>query len=350
MDTMKAYVLKKIGDISLCDAPIPQIKKDEVLIKVKAAGICGSDIPRIYSTGAHVHPIIPGHEFAGEVVDSFDNELVGKRVGIFPLIPCMQCECCKKKTYEMCRNYSYLGSRCNGGFAEYVVVPKWNLLELPENVSYREAAMLEPLAVAVHAVRKLTEGLSKNKSIAVWGLGTIGLMIVSVLKAEGFCNIVAIGKKENQRILLEQIGVEGILYLDDSQGFANEEIIRIKNGRGVDAVFECVGRNETAESCIDITAPGGRVMLVGNPYSDMIFRKSVYWKILRNELTVLGTWNSSYTGEEDDDWHYVLRLLINKRINVDCFVSHALPFEDLVRGLHVMRDKTEDYAKIMIEE
>ena len=155
---MKAQVLYGINDMRYEDIEEPQLKDGWVIVKVMAAGICGSDIPRIYKTGAHVHPIVIGHEFSGKVVKTYngDSDWSGKRVGVFPLIPCGKCKCCQDKRYEMCSNYNYLGSRCNGGLAEYVAVPEWNLLELTENISYRQAAMLEPMAVAVHAMRQFT--------------------------------------------------------------------------------------------------------------------------------------------------------------------------------------------------
>ena len=146
---MKAQVLFDINNLQLQEIVIPTLKPSEVLVKVHATGICGSDIPRIYETGAHRHPLICGHEFSGEVVEvaeDVNNNWVGKKVGIFPLIPCNNCASCKNKKYEMCKNYNYLGSRCDGGFAEYVAVPEWNLIELPERVTYEQAAMLEPTA------------------------------------------------------------------------------------------------------------------------------------------------------------------------------------------------------------
>ena len=123
---MKAYVLHGINDLRFEEVARPESKADEALVRVMAAGICGSDIPRIYTTGAHRHPLIPGHEFSGvvEQVGSEENrKWMGKRVGVFPLIPCHQCEPCRRKAYEMCRSYGYLGSRQDGGFAEYVAVP-----------------------------------------------------------------------------------------------------------------------------------------------------------------------------------------------------------------------------------
>ncbi len=119
---MKSWTLHASGDIR-CDETA--IKENEVLVRVKAAGICGSDIPRIYNGGAYFYPLIPGHEFSGQVEkcgSAAENKWSGKRVGIFPLIPCGECGPCKKKQYEMCRKYSYLGSRRHGGFAEYVAV------------------------------------------------------------------------------------------------------------------------------------------------------------------------------------------------------------------------------------
>ena len=144
---MKAWVLHGVNDIKYEEREKPEIREGEVLLKVEAAGICGSDIPRIYDTGAHVHPISPGHEFAGTVVKSVDTTLVGKRMGVFPLMPCRSCDMCQLEKYEMCRKYNYLGSRCDGGFAEYVRVPVWNLIELPDEVTFEQAACLEPLAV-----------------------------------------------------------------------------------------------------------------------------------------------------------------------------------------------------------
>ena len=132
-----------------------------MLIAVKACGICGSDIPRAYRDGAHNMPLVIGHEFSGcvsAVCDGVSSEWIGKNVGVFPLIPCRKCKPCLNRQYEMCRHYDYLGSRSNGGFAEYVTVPEWNIIELPEGVSYEAAAMIEPMAVAVHAMRRTLTG------------------------------------------------------------------------------------------------------------------------------------------------------------------------------------------------
>ena len=356
---MKAYVLYDINKFHLEEVAKPVPLENEVLVAVKAAGICGSDIPRVFKTGTYSYPLIPGHEFSGVVEGvgaGVDKNWCGKRVGIFPLIPCKKCGPCQKKQYEMCRNYSYLGSRRNGGFAEYVSVPAENLVELPENVSFEEAAMLEPMAVAVHAMRRVQPKASDT--VAVCGLGTIGLLLVMFLKEAGVENILVIGNKEFQRQTVLRLGLPEENYCDCRKIDAEQWISSCTNGIGVDIFFECVGKNETVTQAVNCTIPGGKVMLVGNPYSDMQLEKPVYWKILRHQLLVTGTWNSSFYFPEDeqelvasemqlDDWHYVLEKLKEKRIVPAGLITHKYSLEELEQGFRVMRDKSEDYVKVM---
>lgn len=333
---MKAWQLHEVGKITFDEVEIPEINDNEVLVNVKAAGICGSDIPRIYQTGAYHHPLIPGHEFSGIVVKCGKNapEFLGKRVGIFPLIPCIKCAPCLKKQFELCRNYNYLGSRKNGGFAEFVAVPAENLIELPENISFEQAAMLEPMAVAVHAIRRTNP--QKNDKIIVNGLGAIGLFVVMFLKEMGIKNITAIGNKDYQRNLIEEMNLQ---YLN----------CNCENVFG-DIVFECVGSMQSIDFAVNSALPNGKIITVGNPHSDIIFEKSVYWKILRNQLTVIGTWNSSFTHENSDDWHNVLQKLSENKINPEKFISHKFPLEQLEKGFLIMRDKSENYTKIIMSD
>lgn len=343
---MKAYILHGIDNLRFEETTTPVPEEGEVLVRVMAAGICGSDIPRIYTTGAHRHPLIPGHEFSGivEQVGSEKNkEWQGKHVGVFPLIPCRECSPCRKKQYEMCRQYGYLGSRQNGGFAEYVAVPVANLIALPEAVSFEEAALLEPLAVAVHAMRRV--GVHAGDTVAVCGLGTIGRLLTMVLYASGVKRLLLIGNKDSQRQFSKTI--DGAVFFDMRESGARERLLQDCRDLGVDTYFECVGKNETVTLGIECVAPGGRVVLVGNPASDMMLEKDVYWQILRKQLFLTGTWNSSFTGEDGDDWHEAVRLLEAKKIDPTQIISHRLPLEALERGLRIMRDKTEDFGKIM---
>ena len=364
---MKAQVLYGIDDLRLEEVEIPQPGVGEALVEVKAAGICGSDVPRICYTGAHRHPLIPGHEFSGvvrQVGEGTDGDLQGKRVGVFPLIPCRRCVPCRKKQYEMCRSYNYLGSRCDGGFAEYVVVPADNLIPLPDQVTFEEAAMLEPMAVAVHAMRRAgigvciegvqCDGLRENDKdahqacITVIGLGTIGLLLTMFLKDAGVDRILAVGNKEEQRRKAKALGVEEQDYCDIRTQNAVDFLKEHTGGEGADVVFECVGKEESVTWAIEAAASAGRVVLVGNPASDMKLGRDTYWRILRNQLEVCGTWNSSFTGENMDDWHYVLERLEEGAVHPAELISHRFSLDRLSEGLEIMCKKTEDYTKIMV--
>jgi len=346
---MKAYVLHEIGGLRYEEVDRPILKPEEVLVEVKAAGICGSDIPRIFKNGTYSFPLIPGHEFSGIVVETgaeADNVWLGKRVGVFPLLPCGNCVPCQGGHYEMCRSYSYFGSRTNGAFAQYVAVPVWNLVELPEKVSFEAAAMLEPMAVAAHAMRSIEP--KKDGRVAVCGLGTIGLLLTMFLKEAGIDNLFVIGNKEFQKKNVLELGIPEERYFDGRKKGVADRIMEQSGNLGVDVFFECIGKNETVAEAICLTAPGGKVQLVGNPVSDMNFDRNTYWKILRNQLTVKGNWNSSFLHSPEDDWHYVLKRLEEGRIHPERYITQRLSLQELEKGLCIMRDKTEEYVKVMI--
>ncbi|ETP72440.1 theronine dehydrogenase-like Zn-dependent dehydrogenase [Lachnospiraceae bacterium JC7] len=353
---MKAWKLNDVGDIKYYeDEPVPDPGDGEVLIKVKAAGICGSDVPRVYKDGAHNMPLIIGHEFSGQVEklgQNVDKSKFGKRMGIFPLIPCRKCAACLGKKYEMCSNYSYLGSRRDGGFSEYVTVPEWNLIEIPHSVTWEQAAMMEPMAVSVHAMRQLSIG--PEDSVLVCGAGTIGQLLIMFLLERGIKNVYAAGNKDFQKKVLMDIGFPEEHFYDIKTGDLHEWIMKKTSHRGVDAYFECVGRNETIGNSVELVKAGGQVCLMGNPAGDMTFSKTNYWKILRKQLTLKGTWNSSYLGADEDtksdDWHYVLKRLLEGKIKPEKLITHRFKLSELEKGLRIMKDKTEDYVKIMIVE
>lgn len=281
----------------------------------------------------------------------------------------------------MCRNYSYFGSRTDGAFAQYVAVPVWNLVELPKEVSYEAAAMLEPMAVAAHAMRSMgfgkkdgrpeegenvgcvakgtspeeeacnapkNTGQERKKTVAVCGLGTIGLLLAMFLKEAGIDNLLVIGNKEYQKKDILDLGITGDQYLDSRDGDIVHRILDRTGGLGVDVFFECVGKNETVSEAILATAPAGKIQLVGNPASDMNFDQNTYWKILRNQLTVRGNWNSTFLHSAEDDWHYVLNLLQKGKIHPEHYITQRFRLDELEKGLHIMKDKTEEYVKVMI--
>ena len=331
---MKAYVLHGIGDLRYEDWSLPEIYPGWALVKVLVARICSSDIPRIFEKGTYHFPTIPGHEFSGKVervADESDRHWLGKRVGVFPLIPCKKCASCEKGQYETCSNYDYIGSRRDGGFAEYVAVPVWNLLELPETVSDVQGALLEPAAVALHAVKRAQ--IFPSASICVVGTGAIGLLAGQWAKIYGADRVVIKGRSEFKRQLVQQCGLE---YMGDD-----------RSGEEFDCVIEAVGSVRALEESLLLTAPGGRLVLMGNPDGPRTLSQELYWRILRKQLTLAGTWNSSY-GDEDSDWTEVVQTLVDKKLQIGAVVTHVLESKKLMDGLAMMRNRTETFGKILL--
>lgn len=346
---MKAYVLNQVGQLDYMECPDPEMKEGEAIVKVQAAGICGSDIPRIFETGTYHFPTIPGHEFSGTVVDVYgeeDKPWIGRRVGVFPLIPCKKCPSCKSHRYEMCSRYDYLGSRSDGGFAEYVKVPVWNLLKLPDEVRVEEGAMLEPTSVALHAVRRLT--LKENDTAAIFGLGTIGCLVAQWLHAFHVKKVLAVGHRKEHGALMQKTTSEDYLYRMEEEGNVTDWIYDMTEGKGADIAIDCAGSRVTVENCINCVRPGGQILVVGNPKGEMVFSKEVYWKILRKQIRLTGTWNSSFDHSQDDDWNKAVRYMRDKKILPEQLITHKLPFEDLREGLRLMHEHAEYYNKVMV--
>lgn len=346
---MKAYVLESVAKLEWKEVERPALKDGEVLVEVKAAGVCGSDIPRIFQTGTYHFPTIPGHEFSGNVVEAYgerESVWLGKRVGVFPLIPCGTCSSCEKQAYEMCSNYNYLGSRCDGGFAEYVAVPVWNLIELPDEVRYEEAAMLEPASVALHVVRKLD--LSHVKKVALLGLGTIGSIIVQWLADYGIEEVLATGHRAEFGTVMKEVADEHYQYLNAQDADVVSWITSATDGQGVDIVIDCIGSEQSLADSIASVTPGGQILIVANPKGDVSLPKNVYWQILRKQIRLFGTWNSSFWHSEEDDWHQVLKACCEKRLRLSELITHKFSFEQLHDGLDVMRQKNEYRNKVMI--
>lgn len=356
---MKAYRLKGIGRLEYEEVPMPQLQSGWALVQVEAAGICGSDIPRIFTTGTYHFPMIPGHEFAGQVVDvvdESDKKWIGKRVGVFPLIPCRRCPSCMEKKYEMCSDYDYLGSRRDGGFAEFAAVPVWNLIELPHKMNVKEAAMLEPASVALHAVRRLE--LHRGDTAALFGLGTIGLLIVQWLHILGIENIFAVGHDPGHGIMMQNIASKNDKYKNVDRNRSADVLERDNDvinwileeteGRGAATVIDCIGTSESMKNCLNSVKMGGQVLVVGNPKEDILLDQETYWKILRRQIRLTGTWNSSYNHDAEDDWNTVMLACCRRKLKLLELITHCFAFDKLHQGLDIVRKHEEYHNKIMI--
>lgn len=345
---MKANVLYNINDLRYVEYPTPILDPGEVLIKVRACGICGSDINRVYKTGTYHFPTIIGHEFAGEIVSVREDEsslfpTVGTRVGVFPLIPCKKCVNCEKERYEMCQNYNYLGSRTDGGFAEYVAVPRWNLIALDDSITYEQAAMLEPSAVALHALKQFKD--IEDKTLTIIGPGTIGNLLVLIAKSLGVNQIIVIGRNDEKLNISKSLGADFIINMTKSN--PTDTVKEITNSIGADICIEGTGVSSCIELAISVTRSAGEIVLMGNPQGDVDIEKNLYWQILRRQLTIHGTWNSSF-GSKNDDWKEILNMMQLGIFDPTVLITHRFPLSGLEFGLNIARDSNIMSNKIMI--
>ncbi len=332
---MKAYVLHAVNALNYEEVGNPECPPGWCIVKVKAAGICSSDIPRVFTKGTYHFPTIPGHEFSGiveAVADKENEHLIGKRVGVFPLIPCKKCPQCLEGNYEMCASYDYIGSRRDGSFAEYVAVPVWNLIVLANDTSFTDAAMMEPLAVSLHAIKRLH--VEKTDHVAIIGTGMIAFAAAQWAFKMGAAEVTVLGRNESKRKIAEVLpGIKYVLLQN-----CNEEF---------DAVLEAVGSQSAIAKSINLAKAGGRIVFMGNPECDITLKQDTYWRVLRKQLLVTGTWNSSYEVGTSCDWTEVKDALAQHSICVSNLISHVFTQEKLMDGLQLMREHKEPYCKVM---
>lgn len=280
---MKAAVIQSANHIQLEALPLPSIKSGEALIKVKYCGICGTDIHVLH--GEHptaTFPVVPGHEFVGELVD-YKGETVLKRgmtVAAQPVYACGNCEPCAKGQDNVCESLRIHGCHVNGGFAEYVTAPLHKLYEIPDGVDLELAALAEPLAVAVHDVRR--SGLAVGNSALVIGGGPIGLLIAIVARQAGAGKLVVSEISEYRRKIAEELGFETINPLDAEFDSA---LAGHTNSKGFDVVYEVSGSKAGIVTAVDCAKITGSVMIIGmtgEPYPVSLS------KIFQKELSLQG--------------------------------------------------------------
>jgi L-iditol 2-dehydrogenase len=266
---MKSLLLSAYNHLEIADMPLPTVGADEVLVRVEACGICGSDVHGYDgSSGRRIPPIIMGHEAAGTIAalgSAVRGYAEGDRVTFDSTIYCGQCGYCRSGEANLCDNRQVLGVSCgdyrrHGAFAEFVVVPQRILYPLPDTISFAEAAMLEAVSVALHAVR--VSQASGGESALVLGAGMIGLLTLQAARAAG-CSPVFIADIDATRLrLAAQVGADQVI--NSSATDLRSEVHRLTGGRGVDHALEAVGRTETISAAIDCARKGGTVTLIGN--------------------------------------------------------------------------------------
>ena len=321
-------VVYKDGSINLEESEKPQAKPGYAVIKVKACGFCGSDLSRLFSGEAHVYPLVVGHEFSGIVENSLQSELIGKRVCVFPILPCGKCCYCKNEDYANCLHYQYYGSREDGGMQDYLLVKQQNLIFLPDEVSYEEGAMVEPAAVCLHAILKA--GDLKARTVVVFGAGTIGLLCAMWAKARGA-----------KKVLISDIDDKRVEFFK-KLGF--EEMGR----ESADICIEASGSMSALEKAIESVVTFGTVVLVGNAPKDVTIKNKVYSQILRKQLQIKGSWNSDFKVIMND-WQDSIKAIVRKEIQPELLITHKFKLADSLKAVQLLKERREMYNKVMVE-
>jgi L-iditol 2-dehydrogenase/galactitol-1-phosphate 5-dehydrogenase len=340
---MKALVLEANGHLLCAEVPEPEKPTpDSILVQITHAGVCGSDLHRAFESGAYHYPLIMGHEMAGRVLEAADpaGPRSGEHVAIYPLLPCHRCGPCQTGNYAQCESYDYYGSRRNGGFSQRLWVPPENLFPVPAHVKPSHAAMTEPCAVALHGVRRLRT--VAGEPAVVFGGGPIGNMTAQWLLNSGHRPVTVV-EVDTQK--LELAGGLGLQPLDAGQ---QDPVAEITKRGGAAVVVEAVGLPKTVTQAIRSARRGGQVLFLGNLSGQLCLGEEDFSGILRKELQILGTWNSSVTPRGQDDWTAVLNAL-DRDIQVESLITHLITLEDGPQILADMHARKGSFGKVIFQ-
>jgi L-iditol 2-dehydrogenase len=342
---MKALVLAAYNRLEIQDRPTPEIGANDVLLRVAACGICGSDVHGMDgSTGRRQPPIVMGHEAAGVIARLGTNVAgwsEGDRVTFDSTVNCGRCWFCRRGQINLCDNRQIVGVACDecrrdGAFAEYVAVPQHILYRLPDLLSFRQAAMVEPVAVAVHAVGR--SGVRLGDTTVVVGAGVIGLFLVQALRAAGCSRIIAVDLDQRKLDLACKLGADEALRSDMTDVAA--EVLRRTGGRGADVAIEAVGIATTVQTAVACLRKGGQLTLVGLLASKVELPMQA---IVTRELTI----NSSYIS--CGEYPACLDLIARGTIDVDPLMSAVAPLADGPAWFQRLRDGGEGLIKVILE-
>lgn len=339
--TMQAAVLYAPGDLRIEDRPVPSgLAEDEALIRVDTAGICGSDLSRVLHTGTYSFPTIPGHEFAGEIADvrgGGSEWKKGDRVAVAPILPCFQCDNCAQGDYGQCDNYNYLGSRTDGGFARYVKAPLRNLVRLPDSVSFRHAALIEPASVTLHGMMRLD--IRAGDTVMVLGCGAIGLFAVSFARILGATRIIAVDVDEEKLRFAEKAGAT--VLVDSRREDACEKY-------QADIVVETAGVAATQAGALRGVRKHGQVLYLGTAHRDVVFPPKVFERIVRDEIRITGSWNSFSAPFPGREWQAVVDYMQNGSLDMEMFITHTITLAELPEFLAGMDKRQFTFNKVLV--
>jgi L-iditol 2-dehydrogenase len=340
---MKALLLSSYNHLELANLPVPSPAPDEVLIRVAACGICGSDVHGYDgSSGRRIPPLVMGHEAAGivsAVGSSISSFAPGDRVTFDSTVYCGACPSCLRGDMNLCDSRQVLGVSCGdyrraGAFAEFVAVPARILHRLPENLPFAEAAMLEAVAVAIHGVN--LAHITASDSVLVIGAGTIGILTLQAVRATGCKKVLVTDVDQDRLNLAKQLGAtETRLSSENLQS----QILQLTSNQGVDVALECVGRNETVAAGIDAARKGGTVVLVGNiaPNVNLPLQK-----VVTRQIRLQGSCASS------GEYPRAIELLASGAIKVKPLITAIAPLEDGASWFQRLHNREPNLLKVVL--
>ena len=342
---MKALIYTKPYCFEYSDFSDPVVGDDEVLIRVKACGICGSDVHGFTGkTGRRIPPLIMGHEAAGIVEETGKNVKgfeKGDRVCFDSTVYCNKCQPCRKGLYNRCEKRQVLGVstpefKRHGAFAEYVAVPWWIVSKIPENMSFIQSALLEPASIGTHAANRAP--ISSNDTVVVIGAGTIGLFILQAARLRGAAKVFVLDINEFRLDLAKKLGADKAI--NPLKSDLRETIFKETKNKGADVTFEAVGYAKTFLDGVSVTKTGGHLVAVGNLEKTAKFNLQ---ELVARELTFRGSYASS--GEFRD----CIDLVSSGKINVEPLISDVLPLKDGPSAFERLHKAEENLLKIVLE-
>ena len=341
---MKALVLEEYNRLTYKEMPDPQVGPDDVLIRVKAAGICGSDVHGLDgSTGRRIPPLIMGHEASGVIADAGSDAgqaKPGQRVTFDSTIYCGVCFYCRRGAINLCDQRRVLGVACadyrrHGTFAEYVAVPRHIVYPLPDTITFEQSAMVEPCSVAFHAVA--ITPLSLNDTAVVVGAGIIGLLVIQTLRTSGCGQIIAVDLEPQRLALARQLGADR--GLNPGEEDAVSVIKKITGNRGADAAFDAVGLNASLKTALGSLRKGGALTLIGNLKSQV---ELALQTVVTGEITLRGSCASR------GDYPACLDMIARGAIKVDPLISAKAPLADGAQWFRRLYEKEPGLIKVIL--
>lgn len=335
-------IVSSPGQVEFIKKALPSLGEKDVLIRVRACSICGGDI-HLYK-GKHPLASLPaaiGHEIAGEIIErgpGVNKVNLGDRVVVEPVLTCGQCYFCVRGEYHFCQNIAYQYSAGQGGFTPYFITAEKWVHQIPEAISYEEAALIEPLAVAVHAVRKAEVGLGHN--VAIFGAGGIGLFLLQVVRSAGANSVFVMDIQDHRLKLAQELGASSITNPKKEDSLA--KIFKETNGLGVDQSFEAVGLEKTLHQSVECLKKGGICVLIGlfeEPWT-VKFPVNLF---VQKEIQIRGSRGYCW------DFQTAINLINNGQVKLAPLISHRLPLSDLPQAFEILLNPDQKANKVVIQ-